>query len=149
MPVPNLKTGQSYQLWVKQIEYNAKPFTSSHDVSKIIYAHEMLLKDEFETEYICQICDNREAFDTFSVSDFIEFSVKSFSINKHTIAFIRIITPAIVKPLKSKSHNPIMGGTAADLALRYAVEHCKYKEEDILDTAETYYVWLLQKQEGL
>jgi hypothetical protein len=145
-----------YLLVVKEIKPANSQFTSSSDRSITMYNHFFLMADDKGDEYPCQVSDVKQSQQYAEVGDRVEIKVSKFSKNVYTIKIQRVVEkfrePMGISPKSTlilTSVNPIVRGSAAEVALSLAIELFKYKEEsvayNVFTEAEKNFEWLCEK----
>lgn len=136
----------NYKLKIASITNGAESFMSG---TKQMYSHYITLADEQNVEFQCQICDTNRTFIYATKGDIIEISVTAFTKNRYSFKFVKLIQKDKYETPQAKSSNPIMRGTAAEVALSLAVELFKYVPEtdtnNIPGRADKFFEWLCDK----
>lgn len=117
------------------------------------HCHKALIKVD-GLDYDCQYCSSSEHLTEFEVGDTVEFEVKSFSRNIHTIGFIgctkfvKSTEPAykkVVSAYKTSGHMNL-AGTPEAIALQCATQYFTYRpqadELAVTDMADVFCKWL-------
>lgn len=147
--MPELFTGQTYDLKVEQINEDASQFPSGADRSKIMHAHMFLLSDDEGNEYKTQICDTHTTQQYADTGDWISVTVNKLSLDLYSVKYLKTIKKAEKKNFNpSIPNNPVIGGTAAAIAMQLSVEHYRYAEgdrADIFGFADEIFNWFHKK----
>lgn len=97
------------------------------DIGGMRYCHGCTILVD-DTEYACQYCSTSEHLTEFEVGDTLDFTVKSFSRNVHTIGinsvkkFVASRPAQPREPLPSASLHINMAGTPEALGLQFAAQ---------------------------
>lgn len=112
------------------------------------HCHKFLVKVD-NMDYDCQYCSSSEHLTEFQVGDTVEFEVKSFSRNIHTIAFISCVKffagakEMILSPVVAHIN---MAGTPEAIALQCAAQFFTYRSQAdeiaVTEMADTFCKWL-------
>lgn len=145
-----LAINQIYDLRVLKISEDYEQFSSKSDASKMMHCHGFILGDDEGNEYKTQICDtcNKQLY--ADVDDMISVTVTNLSLELYSIKYIRTIHKAEKKSFNTNvPSNPIVGGSAAAIAMSLSIEYSKYKDEsagdDIYTRADGIFEWLKNK----
>lgn len=139
---------------VLEIEEDFDKFQDTKsDVGGTRHCHKALIKVD-GLDYDCQYCSSSEYLTEFGVGDTLEFEVKSFSRNIHTIAVISSVKfssssqSAAVRNFTSpnSSGHLNMAGTPEAIALQCATQFYTYRpqasEIEVTDMADIFCKWL-------
>jgi hypothetical protein len=159
-----LKIEQTYEMEVLRINPAAERFPSRAAEGGTMYCHQFILCDALDNdpEYKCQICDKNDNQAYAKPKDIIVFKVKTFTKNIHTIEIIenkghgtKTVPGKPIAIDTTKYPNPIMGGTAAALALNAAVSYWSvrgeanesetFNSDNVIKTADVFYNFLISK----
>jgi hypothetical protein len=143
-----LAEGQVYDLTVLNIIAAVETFTGQQDASKTFFAHNILLANDLADHFPVQISDLNSSFTLFEIGDTVQVKIGKWIRDKYAAKFCKIVkkrdrSGAAVPVIP---YNPLVGGSAAAVALQQAVEFQKFNSEiDVLQVADTYFEWLKSK----
>lgn len=139
---------------VLEIEENFDFFEDTKsDVGGTRHCHKALIKVE-NLDYDCQYCSSSEHLTEFQVGDTVEFEVKSFSRNIHTIGVISCVkfqSEAVknyLRPTFGTQHSGHinMAGTPEAIALQCATQFHTYRQQsseiEVTEMADIFCKWL-------
>lgn len=145
----NLVDGQTYKLTVKSVTAAAAFKVDTNDANKRYFFHQFILTDEFGIEFVTQMSDLNPTQAYATKGDMIEVLVKSFTKGIYNVKYVRTVSVAKQALQGAKSLNPQVIGSAAAVALGYAVEFYRYTElkdgNTVLAKADEYFEWLTNK----
>lgn len=152
-----LTTDSEYELQVFKVIQAEDKFIAQAKGGITMYCHGIILADKFDDakQYRCQICDE-SSITSLVPGQNVRVRVKKFSRDKHTIEVVSApVNSDAAKTMSTspiQSYNPMIGGTAAAIALHESVAFWSTREfpkdksfEQVTETAEEYFQFLTNK----
>lgn len=150
-----LQPGQVYQFKVLDIDENYERFQGNTGLK---YCHRFAMELQ-EQEYDCQVCNDQSRQNFCEIGDRVEAKVSKFTKGQYTLENILVLDYKRDEPVKKAPAptNALLRGSAAEIALQLAVEYTIKAShipgldfasvEQVLETADKMYGWLLKKNQ--